>query len=115
MKADSKFAFVSVLNPPPSVLIKMSVIAATLLDGIHKQKVRDFVNRPLSPADSEDEYVDVVSLTSFRAPCAYNRLPDSTLECPPQIYQPTPLDPPPPNRESAPQPDPAHWVPTRTP
>lgn len=104
-------------TPPPSVLVKMSVTAAKLLDDLHKQKVRDFVNRPLSPPDSEDEYVDVVSLTSLRAPCAYwsNRLPDSTLECPPRIYRPTPLDRPPPNRESAPQRDPAPWVPTRTP
>jgi hypothetical protein len=88
----------------------MSVTAAKLLDGTHRQKVREVVNHPLSPPDSDDEYIDVVSLTSLSASCAYwsNRLYHSALECRPQIYQPTPLDLPPPNRESAPQPDPAH-------
>ena len=49
----------------------MSVTAAKLLDGMHRQKVRDVVNHPLSPPDSDDEYIDVVSLTSLSASCAY--------------------------------------------
>jgi hypothetical protein len=62
----------SPLEPlPPSVLTKMSVTAAKLLDGLHKQKVRDFVNGPQSPPDSDDEYIDVVRLTSLSISSTY--------------------------------------------
>ena len=59
------------LIPATPVLIKMSVTAAKLLDGMHRQRVRDFVNHPLSPPDSDDECIDVVSLMSLSASSAY--------------------------------------------
>ena len=46
----------------------MSATAAKLLDGMHRQKVQNVVHHPLSPPDSDDECIDVVSLTSFSAP-----------------------------------------------
>lgn len=101
-EVDSKARAVSPLvfhlePPPPPVLIKMSVTAAKLLDVVHRQKVRDFVNRPLSPPDSDDEYIDVVSLTSLSASCAYwsNRLTTAlsnvdpkSIDLPLSIYLP---------------------------